>query len=148
MTADAITRETRIAASQQRVWDVVTRAEHVGRWFGDAGAEIDLRPGGALRLSWTEHGTALGRVEQVSPIDLFSFRWARPLDTEPAPGNSTLVEFRLIPDGDGTRLIVTESGFSTLDDTPEGRARYRAGNEEGWRHEIGDLVEYIERVTA
>jgi uncharacterized protein YndB with AHSA1/START domain len=148
MNADAITRETRIAASQQRVWDVVTRAEHVGRWFGDAGAEIDLRPGGALRLSWAEHGTALGRVEQVSPIDLFSFRWAGPRDTEPAPGNSTLVEFRLIPDGDGTRLIVTESGFSALDDTPEGRARYRAGNEEGWRYEIGELVEYIERVTA
>jgi uncharacterized protein YndB with AHSA1/START domain len=29
MTADAIMRETRIAASQQRVWDVVTRAEHI-----------------------------------------------------------------------------------------------------------------------
>jgi uncharacterized protein YndB with AHSA1/START domain len=36
MTADAIMRETRIAASQQRVWDVVTRAEHIGRWSGDA----------------------------------------------------------------------------------------------------------------
>jgi uncharacterized protein YndB with AHSA1/START domain len=44
MPADEISRETRIAAPRQRVWDVVTRAEHVACWFGDAGAEIDLWP--------------------------------------------------------------------------------------------------------
>jgi uncharacterized protein YndB with AHSA1/START domain len=143
---DTITRETRIATSQQRVWDVVTRAEHVGRWFGDAGAEIDLRPGGALRLSYAEHGTFLGRVEQVSPIDLFSFRWARPKDTEPRPGNSTLVEFRLFPDGDGTLLVVTESGFDDLEGSPEDRDRYRAGNVEGWAAEMADLVAYVATV--
>ncbi|MDT7654065.1 MAG: hypothetical protein QOI36_5471 [Pseudonocardiales bacterium] len=96
-------RETRIAASQQRVWDVVTRAEHIGRWSGDAARRSTCVRAAALRLSWTEHGTALGRVEQVSPIDLFSFHSARPLDTEPVPGNSTLAEFRLIPDGRSRR---------------------------------------------
>jgi uncharacterized protein YndB with AHSA1/START domain len=148
VSTDAITRETRIAASPQRVWDVVTRAEHVGRWFGDAGAELDLRPGGALRLHFGEHGTYLGRVEQVVPVELFSFRWARPRDTEPAPGNSTLVEFRLHPDGDGTRLVVTESGFDQLDGSPDDRARYRAGNVRGWEQVTGALVEYLARLTA
>jgi uncharacterized protein YndB with AHSA1/START domain len=143
VASDAITRQTRIAAPQKRVWDVVTRAEHVGRWFGDAGAELDLRPGGALRLSWTGHGTFLGRVEEVCPVELFSFRWARPQDTEPAQGNSTLVQFRLFPDGDGTLLVVTESGFDSLDVSPEDRDRYRAGNEEGWAAELADLVAYI-----
>ena len=50
MTADQIERETTIAAPVERVWSLITEAEHLGKWFGDAGAEIDLRPGGALRL--------------------------------------------------------------------------------------------------
>lgn len=148
MHSDAISRETRIAASPQRVWDVVTRAEHVGRWFGDAGAELDLRPGGLLRLHFAEHGTYLGRVEEVVPIDLFSFRWARPQDTEPRAGNSTLVEFRLQPDGDGTRLVVTERGFASLDGTVDERERYRMGNVRGWEEVTGALVRYLAEVPA
>ena len=80
---------------------------------------------------------------EISPINLFSFLWGR--DAEPEPGNSTLVEFRLFPDWDGTR---PESGFSTLDDAPEGRVRYRDGNVEGWAHEVGKLVAYIATVDA
>jgi uncharacterized protein YndB with AHSA1/START domain len=40
---DRIEREIAIAAPIERVWELVTEPEHVGRWFGDAGAEIDLR---------------------------------------------------------------------------------------------------------
>ena len=46
MTQDSIEREVTIEAPVERVWSVITEAEHVGRWFGDAGAEVDLRPGG------------------------------------------------------------------------------------------------------
>lgn len=148
MATDAITRETWIAAPPDRVWAVITRPEHVGRWFGDAGAEIDLRPGGALRFRWADHGTAFGRVVQVERATLFSFRWAQPRETEPEPGNSTLVEFRLHPDGDGTRLVVTESGFEQLHLTAAEQARYRAGNVEGWRLELGELVAYLASIPA
>jgi uncharacterized protein YndB with AHSA1/START domain len=148
MSTDDITRETRIAAPPQRVWDVITRPEHVGRWFGDAGADIDLRPGGAMRLTWSEHGTALGRVEQVQPITLFSFRWTGERDTEPAPGNATLVEFHVHPDGDGTRLVVTESGFADLDKDRAAQESHREDNVGGWSHEMNDLVEYLEKLTV
>ena len=42
---------------------LIASAEHLGRWFGDAGAELDLRPGGALSLRWTErrHSTGASR---------------------------------------------------------------------------------------
>src|SRR3712207_1495784 len=97
---DRIERETVIAAPAQRVWELLTKAEHLGRWFGDAGAEIDLRPGGAIVLRWTEHGTSLGRVVAVEPHARFAFRWAPfkdPGGAEPEEGNSTLVEFTLTP---------------------------------------------------
>jgi hypothetical protein len=50
MVPDRTERETVINAPVERVWDLITEPEHVGRWFGDAGAEIDppRRPRGPL----------------------------------------------------------------------------------------------------
>jgi uncharacterized protein YndB with AHSA1/START domain len=146
-----IERETVIAAPVERVWALLTEAEHVGRWFGDAGAEIDLRPGGAMVMRWTEHGTAHGRVVDVDPPRRFSYDWV-PFKglpgTEPAEANSTRVEFTLDAEGDGTRLRVVESGFETLDCSDEERAGYLEGNVEGWTIELGHLSEHAARVTV
>src|SRR5688500_16946386 len=109
MVTDQIERETVIDAPVERVWELITDAEHVGRWFADAGAEIELRPGGAMVLRWAEHGTSRGRVVDVEPRSRFSYRWAPfkdPGGDEPADGNSTLVEFTLHPERDATRVRV------------------------------------------
>ena len=151
MAPDQIERETTIAAPVERVWSLLTEAEHIGAWFGDAGAEIDLRPGGAVVLRWAEHGTVHGEVVTVEPPRRFAYRWAASTtqgDAELVPGNSTLVEFTLDSDGDSTRLRVVESGFAALDVSDEERARKVAGNTEGWQSELGDLREYAERVTV
>ena len=143
--SDTIEREITIAAPVERVWELITRPEHVGTWFGDAGAEIDLRPGGALTLRWEEYGTVHGRIERVEPMSLFSYRWAPykdPGGSEPGQGNSTLIEFMLSETGEGTRLRVVESGFSSLDATPERQAALRQGNVEGWEIEFGHLADY------
>jgi uncharacterized protein YndB with AHSA1/START domain len=142
MVPDRIESEVLIEAPVDVVWSIVTEAEHVGRWFSDS-AEIDLRPGGKVVLTWDEHGTFPGRIERVEPPRLISFRWARPAGVEPAEGNSTLVEFTLNEEGEGTRLHVVESGFRELDDTDEEKAKYAEGNTEGWKKELGDLQEYV-----
>src|SRR5690349_8103042 len=110
MVPNQIEREISINAPVERVWEVITRADHVGTWFADAGAVIDLRPGGALELRWADYGRILGTVEKVEPPYVFAYRWSRPADTLPQPGNSTLVEFTLSVEGEGTRLRVVESG--------------------------------------
>ena len=151
MVTDQIERETVINASVERVWELITEAEHLCRWFGDAGAEIDLRPGGAMVLRWTGHGTSRGRVVAVEPRSRFSYRWApfnEPGGEEPVEGNSTLVEFTLQPDGDATRLRVVESGFATLATSEAQRAENHKGNSAGWEHETGELREYAEKVAA
>jgi uncharacterized protein YndB with AHSA1/START domain len=130
---DSIVREIVVAASVARVWEVLTRAEYVGRWFGADKAEIDLRPGGSFVMVWAEHGTGYARVEQVEEQALFSFRWAIEQGAEPAPGEETLVEFTLTPEGDGTRLTVVESGFSKLDRPAEKQEWHRERNVDGWR---------------
>ena len=151
MVPDRIERDTVIDAPVERGWELITKPEHVGRWFGDAGAEIDLRPGGALVLRWAEHGTSRGRVVAVEPRARFAYRWAPfndPGGEEPVEGNSTLVEFTLEPEADGTRLRVVESGFASLDATEERRLANHQGNTAGWEHETGELREYAEKVAV
>jgi uncharacterized protein YndB with AHSA1/START domain len=148
---DRIEREVVIDAPVERVWALVTEAEHLGRWFGDAGADVDLRPGGAMALRWSEYGTSRARIEAVEPQRLFAFRWAPfkdPGGVEPTGGNSTLVEFTLSSEGDATRLRVVESGFAALDCSDEQRRENHEGNTEGWRMELGELQEYAVTVAA
>ncbi|HEX2080069.1 MAG TPA: SRPBCC family protein [Longimicrobium sp.] len=148
MEPEQIEREVMIAAPIERVWAVITQPEHVGTWFGDAGAEIDLRPGGAIIIHWREHGTGYGIVERVEPPHVFAWRGALLGHTEVRPGNSTLVEFTLTAEGDQTRLRVVESGFHTLDVPVEERIRQAEGNVEGWRIKTAELQAYVAGVAA
>ena len=151
LDTDRIQRDILIAAPVQRVWELITAAEHLGRWFGNAGAEIDLRPGGAMVLRWADHGISRGRVVTVEPPHRFSYRWAPfkdPGGDEPVEGNSTLVEFTLEPDGDGTLLRVVETGFASLDLPAEEQAKRADGNTEGWDYEMRDLGEYARSAQA
>jgi uncharacterized protein YndB with AHSA1/START domain len=151
MVPDTIERETVIDAPVERVWTLITDAEHIGRWFGDAGAEIDLRPGGAMVVRWADAGASRARVVAVEPHTRFSYRWAPfkdPAGDEPDEGNSTLVEFTLAPEGGGTRLRVVESGFASLATSDEKRAENHAGNTDGWRLELDELREYAAKVRV
>ena len=151
MTPDKIEREIVIDAPVTRVWRMVTEAEHLGVWFADAGAKVDLRPGGAVELTWAKHGTAHGRVERVEPERLFAVRWLASMElgnVEPSEGNSTLVEFTLAPEGDATRLKVVESGFASLDGTDHDRIAKHADNTRGWELELEDLRIYAREKAA
>src|SRR5215218_5119718 len=147
---DRIETDVLIAAPVDRVWGLITSAEHVGRWFGNAGAEIDLRPGGPLSLSWSDFGTFHGRVESVEPPHRVAYRWLSTRDSraEPTPANSTLIEFTLAAEGDGTRVAVIESGFDGLDVDAEERAAALASHTRGWTDELGELAEYARGVAA
>jgi uncharacterized protein YndB with AHSA1/START domain len=151
MTEDRIERDVLIDAPVERVWTLITRAEHLGTWFGDAGADIDLREGGELELRWEDHGTSRGRVERVEEPTAFAFRWAPfkdPSGGEPVSGNSTLVEFTLDAEGDGTRVRVVETGFASLGTSPDQQVKNFESNSRGWTLELGELVDYAAKARA
>ena len=146
-----IERETMISAPVERVWAVLTEGEHVGRWFSDAGAEIDLRPGGEITMRWAEYGVGRARIVDVDPPRRFSYRWAPIREhwgEQPDDRNSTLVEFTLAEEGDGTRLKVVESGFDAIEGTDEQRRRSLEDNTEGWEQQLGNVRDYVARVAA
>ncbi|MCL3859405.1 SRPBCC domain-containing protein [Actinotalea sp. K2] len=146
MTTPQIETEILIDAPVEKVWQVVTQADHLGTWFADDGAEIDLRVGGTLTLRWREHGTYRARIDVVEPNRCFAFRWTTSPDTEIAPGNHTRVELTLTPQGDGTRLSVVESGFDTLARSEADQLAARQENVEGWAHELGELRDHLARI--
>ena len=90
---DTIEREILIDAPPGVVWSIVTEAQQVAGWFSDE-AEIDLRPGGRMLLTWRRHGTYEGRVETVDPPLRFAFRW-QTREGEFSETNSTLVVMTL-----------------------------------------------------
>jgi uncharacterized protein YndB with AHSA1/START domain len=149
MSRDRIERTVFVAAPLERVWAVVTRAEHIAGWFSDT-AEVDLRPGGALTLGWKEYGTYACTVERVEPPARVPgrlaavFAWRGPVhpDTPVGPANSTLVEFTLTAEGEGTRLTVVESGFTALDMSEAEQDHHREDNTDGWRIKTEELRAY------
>jgi uncharacterized protein YndB with AHSA1/START domain len=145
---DRIEREVVIQAPVERVWAVLTQAQHVAKWFAFAGVEVDLRPGGSIVMRWEEHGTFHARVERVDPPRFFSYRWALSADEQPRDGNSTLVEFTLSREGGATRLRVVESGFAGLDGSEETRAGHVADNRAGWDGGLDSLREYVAQLAA
>ncbi len=138
---DSIAREIVIDAPPERVWAIVTEARHIAGWFSDE-AEIDLRPGGAMRLTWHGHGSYQGRVETVDPPHTFAFRWLRRHDVD---AGSTLVVMTLSPEGASTRLRVVESGFGDLAWPEDEQVRHADENRVGWGVELDELRAYAER---
>ena len=151
MAPDRIEREITIAAPPERVWSVLTEADHIAGWFADAGAEIDLRPGGALVMRWEQYGMTRARVEAVEPPHRFAYRWTAhhaEQGAEPEAGNSTLVEFTLEPEGEGTRLQVVETGFASLATSEDGVRKNYDDNVDGWKQMLERLDAYVGRVAA
>jgi uncharacterized protein YndB with AHSA1/START domain len=137
---DRIERTLDLAHPPKAVWAAITTAEGLGTWFGNQ-ATIDLRPGGAASMSWTEGGSQTLRVERVEEPTVFGFTWHIYGLPEDDP-RRTYVEFQLEPVGAGTRLTVVETGFAQL--TDDGHRAAFDGNSEGWMRELDELVAYLD----
>ena len=104
-----------LSASVENVWSVVTDAQQFEHFTAYTAAEFEPTEGSAMRLE-TAAGTLLGRVTEVVHPSRFAYRLSVEPDVEPEPATSTLVEFTLSPAQVGSRLLVRESGFGSLDD--------------------------------
>jgi uncharacterized protein YndB with AHSA1/START domain len=65
MILDTIERDILIHAPPPRVWSALTEARHLGSWFGDAGVEIELEPGGRVGFTLEAEGDRSTRLRVV-----------------------------------------------------------------------------------
>ena len=112
----------------EKVWAAVTSPERLADWLADA--EIDMRVGGQIRLSWNGVHSMEGRIVALEPLRLFAWTWE--LD-----GRETIVRFEVEPEGDGCRLTLTHSGLSP-------RAGRGAGVRAGWHAHLEGVPDALD----
>jgi uncharacterized protein YndB with AHSA1/START domain len=137
-----IEREVVIDAPVEVVWRTITEPDQIGQWFAEC-VELELKPGGRGLLIMEGQDDPIV-VEAVEPPTRFSFRWNHPPGQEPAPGNSMLVEFTLVGEGERTRLRVVESGHELHGWPDSEKNRYAEEHRGGW----GTFLDRLARLLA
>jgi uncharacterized protein YndB with AHSA1/START domain len=145
---DRIEKSIALRAPIERVWRALTDPAEFGEWFR-VKLEGPFIPGelsrGRITYPGFEHVTWEARVVAMEPPRLFSFTW-HPYAVDPDVDYSqeppTLVEFRLEPMANGTRLVIAESGFDAL--PAHRRALALRMNEGGWEEQTRNIRTYVE----
>jgi uncharacterized protein YndB with AHSA1/START domain len=156
---DRIVQSTVLRAPLERVWGAVSESERFGAWFGMrtngpfvAGAHLEasiapttVDPEVAKLQKPHEGKRFVFIVDRVEPPRRIAFRW-HPFAIDPKVDYSkeptTLIEFVLEGEEEGTRLTITESGFDRIPLARRAEA-YRA-NEGGWAHQLEMVRKYLE----
>jgi uncharacterized protein YndB with AHSA1/START domain len=99
---DDVTREATLNVTPAEAWRSLTEPEGLATWLGEA-LELELRPGGDLRLRLPDGEERSGWVEVVEPEHRLAFWWAH------GDEDATRVELGLEESGTGTLVTVTES---------------------------------------
>ncbi len=146
-STDRIEKRVELKASVARVWRALTDYQQFGQWFG-VNLQQPFRTGEPTRGNIThpgyEHLVMEVVVEKMESERLFSFRWhptAVDPDRDYTKDPATLVEFKLTAVGDGTLLVVTESGFDALPAALRDEAFRR--NEGGWTEQMKNIETYV-----
>ena len=140
---DKIERSLEFPFPPARVWRAITQPQELCQWFSDH-VTLTLEVGSEAVFEWEQLGRATGVVEAIVPNQTLAFRWrARGVPEAEAISatNSTLVAFTLEKINTGTRLTVSESGFSAL--PLNLRETIFEQNTIGWQHELAELVTYL-----
>lgn len=144
---DRIVKMVELNAPIRSVWKALTDHKEFGQWFRvdlDQPFEANAKSTGKMTYPGHEGVPWLAYVERMDHECLFSFRWhdseessAEQDENQPA----LLVEFQLEETPAGTRLTITESGFSALPSSR--RIELMRGNEEGWNIQADNIAQYL-----
>ncbi|WP_395611947.1 SRPBCC domain-containing protein [Allosphingosinicella sp.] len=127
---DDINQQIGIAATPQRVWEVLTTEGLVEQWLGclDYQARIGhvfyMQPDAATRAAGDLAGATHCELLRLDPPREMVFSWYYPETPR------TEVAIRLTPDGGGTRVDLVHSGWDQFD--PEQIRMIRDALAGGW----------------
>ena len=144
---DSITKVIELAAPVSRVWKALTDHEEFGQWFRvdlEGPFAIGETTRGRVNYPGYEHMIWEAKVQHMEPERRFVFTW--PVDGDFAAGDYTdstwtTVEFLLEPTPEGTRLTLTESGFSAVPEAS--RLEILRRNEGGWDEQAKNIAAHV-----
>lgn len=146
---DKIEKTLDLEAPVARVWRAITDHREFGQWFRVA-LEGPFAVGevsrGRITYPGYEHMEWVATVQAMEPQHFFAFTWCpyTPAKGEETPTEpTTLVEFKLEPTAQGTRLVIIESGFSKLSDDARRDEALRM-NSQGWEEQVRNITAHVE----
>ena len=146
---DRIEKTIELKAPVERVWRALTDHREFGQWFQvilDSPFVVGEVTRGTVTYPGYTHLHWQAEVESIEPQTQFSFTWY-PYEDEAEANQqrelATLVEFLLAPTAAGTRLHITESGFSKQPDEIRAMDAFRR-NTDGWNKQAQNIAGYVE----
>ncbi len=113
----------------KRLWRAITEIDEVCAWMGVSAGNIDLKVGGEYRLDLGTDGPPGGLPGVIVRVDaekVLAYVW-----------NYSVIEWRIEPDGEGSRYSFADHGNETLDGS---------GILAGWHGWVDSLAEYLDDV--
>lgn len=147
---DVVVSEIQIAAPPERVFQELTDAPQLRRWFTNPSCpthlwEMDARPGGRYRYT-TEKGTVVVNnvsefechveILEYEPPRLLAYTWIANWHDDKS--RRTVVRWELVPRFGGTQVKVTHSGLAQ---EPTAHKDYSGG----WPGVVEQLKKFIEK---
>lgn len=132
-----------IDAPADAVWEAISSAEELQRWF-PLNAEIVPGVGGTVTIDWGPDIRGTGDIEAWDEGERLVYverPWGEPDDDAEAEPVRIAVEYTIESSGGKTRLRMVNSGFSAGADWDE----YLDTLDSGWRYFLLNLKHYLER---
>ena len=143
-----IDRTIDVNAPPEKVWRILTTARDLGTWFRMT-VEGEIIQGTDVWMTSTGPGDEgmrfVMRIKELTPPRRLVWQW-HPGAVDPTVDYSkepwTTVTFTLEPNGTGTRLSMSETGFNEL--SLARRAQAYADNTQGWNEVMIWIQNYAE----
>lgn len=138
-----IKREVTINASKEKVYEAITDAKQIVKWFPDA-VEGSLAIGESPIFDFGEYGKNQVYIVDAKPYEYFAYRWipgSRHFIGDVLTKPNTLVEFRIVEIDGVTTVTLTETGFADL--PVEVAEKNFSENSGGWEYMLGRLQKYF-----
>ena len=145
---DKIVKVIELKAPISRVWRALVDYKEFGAWFRvdlDGPFEVGKTITGQITYPGYEHMRWESTVEVMDTERLFVLSWPVSADESGEPEREfvTRGEFKLEKTADGTRLTITESGFSKLPDDGRREDAYRR-NTDGWNLQAENIKAHVD----
>ena len=144
---DRIEKVVELSAPVSRVWRALTDHIQFGEWFRvrlDGPFVVGETTTGNITYPGYEDMSWESVTEEMTPERRFVFSWppsAMDPDTEYNADAKVTVEFVLEPTERGTRLTITESGFTQF--PVRKRLDILRSNTEGWNIQAKNIANYV-----
>ena len=144
MNPQTITKEINISASPSRVFDALTNAEEIVKYFPLHEVVSDWKVGGEVIHRGEVNGsefTDYGIIDAFSRPNIYKYTyWSTNHGTERVPENYISITYELLEEGTGTKLMLEQSNINSTD-------MYEMMNSVVWDVLLNELKSYVESTT-